>query len=544
MRDLLPESSMEGISCIACHATLGPVDVHAANAGGARYEGNATWTSFLTGREFLARPEDREDLPGIGNSGYAMDLARFLGTSTAATRASDPVVHARASVATKNYLRSSEFCGACHDVRLFGTDVVGRARGEHFKRLRNAYSEWRSWSDTEARAGRVAATCADCHMSLFPGICEPGGAGGEGCPAGSHFVARAPGSRELHAAAIASPASRTAPHYFTSVDLPLSDSFPDAFADDTTLDGDGLPLGLRLRRDLLLAHTFRFELGAVRREGATLEIPVVLENTGAGHRVPAGFSQEREVWVELTVTDARERVVYEVGHVASNDTDLADKVFLRVTTSDAVKDSEGRPLGVFGADVADGPDAPAWSPNPTRGGTAFRGRGLINLQNGFLRCVRCTGVIDAAGHCQAGPGQGRTRSDRYDDGAYDLDTGTCTSNLSGGEELFETFFPVGALDAERGVVRAPDAIVDTRSAKPGVPLTYTYVLPIARAEPPFRVEARLRFRAFPPYLIRAFADYETRKSNSGLRPSGPQVRLEMLRRIDIVDIGHATASIP
>ena len=91
--------------------------------------------------------------------------------------------------------------------------------------------------------------------------------------------------------------------------------------------------------------------------------------------------------MEMTVKDARGAVVYEVGHLPSDDADLRDKIFLRVNTSDGTLDGKGRPLGLFGADVIDGPDAPAWSPNPARGGTTFRGRGLINLQNGFLRCL-------------------------------------------------------------------------------------------------------------------------------------------------------------
>src|SRR5205823_1967665 len=146
--------------------------------------------------------------------------------------------------------------------------------------------------------------------------------------------------------------------------------------------------------------------------------------------------------------------------------------------------------------------------------------GLINLQNGFLRCVRCIGIVDADGRCQAGQGQGRTRADRYADGDYDADTGECRSNLRGGEELFETYFPIGALDADRGVAKGPDAIIDTRSAPPGVPLTYTYAIDARGHEPPFRVEAALRFRSFPPYLVRAFAAYEARKSAAGERPSG------------------------
>jgi len=541
MRDLLPAASMEGISCAACHATIGPVGPHTA-ARTFTYEGNATWTSLATGATFGARPEDLAGRFGIANSGYLLDASSFLRTAIgrAPAPAADLAPHRRPADATRRYLASSEFCGACHDVRLFGSDVVGaRDRGEHFKRLRNAYSEWRAWADVEERAGRRASTCQDCHMSLFPGVCAPGGDGGGACPRGTHFEPRPPGARGDGRASPNAEARRIASHYFTSVDVPLTPAYPDDFATDAALDADGAPLGLRARRDLLLRSAFTFDVESPARTGSRLDVPVVVKNTGAGHRVPAGFSQEREIWVELTVTDARGDVVYQVGKIDADDADLRDKVFLRVTTRDAPADANGRPLGVFGADVADGADVPAWSPNPALGGTSFRGKGLINLQNGFLRCVRCIGVIDATGKCQPLPGQGRTRADRFDDAAYDPDTGECRSNLSGGNELFETYFPLGALDADRGIAKAPDAIIDTRSAPPGVPIRYVYEIDVGRRPPPFKVTARLRFRAFPPFLVRAFAAYEAAKAAEGFRPSGPQVTLDMLRRIDVVDLAEA-----
>jgi hypothetical protein len=198
---------------------------------------------------------------------------------------------------------------------------------------------------------------------------------------------------------------------------------------------------------------------------------------------------------------------------------------------------------MFGADVADGPDVPRWSPDPARGGSTFRGRGLVNLQNGFLRCVRCIGTIDAEGRCQPGPGQGATRADRFEDGAYDPDTGECSSNLRSGEELFETYFPVGALDASRGIAKAPDAILDTRSARPGVPRTYTYVLDVGARPPPFTVDATLHFRAFPPFLVRAFAAYEAQRAAEGGRPSGPLVTPDMRRRLDVLDLASVRARV-
>ena len=245
----------------------------------------------------------------------------------------------------------------------------------------------------------------------------------------------------------------------------------------------------------------------------------------------------------MTVKDGRGDAVYEVGKLTSDDADLQDKVFTRISTRDDVKDFKGRPQGVFGADVVDGRDVGTWDPNPAFGGTSFRGKGLINMQNGFLRCVRCIGFIDAAGRCQPGPGQGRTRADRFDDGAYDLDTGECRSNLIGNSAFFETYFPVGALDADRGTLKAPDAILDQRSAPPGVLVRYTYELDTLGRTGPFTVTAKLRFRPFPPFLLRAFADYEARKAAQGLRPSGPQVKPSMFARNHPIDLAEATRTI-
>ncbi|HTJ84823.1 MAG TPA: hypothetical protein VL400_24055, partial [Polyangiaceae bacterium] len=108
---------------------------------------------------------------------------------------------------------------------------------------------------------------------------------------------------------------------------------------------------------------------------------------------------------------------------------------------------------------------------------------------------------------------------------------------------FETYFPVGALDASRGIAKAPDAIIDTRSLPPGVPITYTYDLEARGAAPPFKVEARLLFRSFPPYLVRTFAAYEREMDRLGKRPSGPLVDDSMLERIEIVEVGHARATV-
>jgi hypothetical protein len=539
VRDLDPEATRAGIGCVVCHAAISP-----GHDGGARLAGNPGWTSFLSGARFASRPEDDRGLLGIANSGYRFDRARFLASDVAF----DGVPHHRTDDDTARYALSSEACGACHDVRLFGTDVLGGSeRGEHFKRLRNVYSEWRAWADEERIAGRTPATCQDCHMSLYPGVCLAGdGGSGEanvGCPAGTHFEARPPGA--YPEGRVATSSARETPvlfHGFTSVDLPLSPGFADGWVSDPALDVNGIPVGLAARRAQLLRHTFTLALDGARREAAKLVVRVQLTNRGAGHRVPAGFSQERETWVELEVRDGRGALVYQVGHLDRPSENLRDKVFAAV-------DAER-----FGADVRDGPDAPRWTEEPPDGlapGPVFRGLGLINLQNGFLRCVRCIGKIDGRGVCQPDEarGQGKVRADRFVDGAYDLDTGECRSNLSGRNALFETYFPVGALDAERGVTKAPDAIVDTRSAPPGVTTTYRYEIPLASArspaaEGPLTVRAVLHFRPFPPFLLDAFVRYEAEQARLGRRPSGPQITSAAFARLDVVDLAEVRTSVP
>jgi hypothetical protein len=355
------------------------------------------------------------------------------------------------------------------------------------------------------------------------------------CPPGTRFAAVPPGTYPEGARVAGGEPAHVHTHSFTGVDIPLDPAFDPSALDDATLDVDGAPVGARARRDLLLARTFRVAVDGATRRGDRLELPVTVENIGAGHRVPAGFSQEREIWLHVRVTDARGTLLYEAGRVDAPTDDLRDKRFLRVTTTDTFTDRRGRPLGLFGADVADGPEVPRW--DDAGDGLTFFGEGLINFQNGFLRCVSCIGSIDARGRCQPLPGQERARADRFTDGDYDPDTGACRSNLRGANALFETYFPIGALDATRGVVRGPDAIVDTRSLAPHAPHRYIHSLSLAGAAPgPLTIDIRLRFRAFPPYLLRAFIDYEREQDRLGRRPSGPLIDSRALARLDIVDV--------
>lgn len=256
------------------------------------------------------------------------------------------------------YLQTSQYCGACHDVRLPTADPVYE---ESFLRLENLYTEWyRSSlnlhpdSDPAARnpyrdeAGNPQRiVCQDCHMSLFP-YAPPGTypgdytAGEEDCD--DQGVC---GETLFSTGALANlrptRKARVTTHNMSGPDrglgylaptkgqlgldenapLPPSLSLPNQRAtEENAADPDyGLPMSLEARRKQLLEHSAAISLagtpelidpsdrdcsdGSCCDASGNCNLPVKawLTNVNGGHNVAAGFSQERQMWVELTVQD-------------------------------------------------------------------------------------------------------------------------------------------------------------------------------------------------------------------------------------------------
>ncbi len=232
------------------------------------------------------------------------------------------------------HLRSARFCGACHDVRLDQPDVVAR---EPFGRLENLFSEWAAspWADADhpqnplrgqpgigglhdgrEDAGEVI-TCQDCHMSLYPARGFRDAVAYDAAFAGVDPASLTRKADKLYPAGPAAvpedggrtPRRRVAVHAMVGASHPVV-PFEDKVGVEahcaTATDAFGGPACVRQRRDAMLKAALMLDLSetpptAQRR--APLEVTAWIENVGAGHNVPAGFSQEREVWVALTVTD-------------------------------------------------------------------------------------------------------------------------------------------------------------------------------------------------------------------------------------------------
>lgn len=332
---------------------------------------------------------------------------------------------------TNPYLRSSEFCGSCHDVRL-GADDQATPEPDA-QRLENLFTEWQQGPYGPTPNGNNT-TCQDCHMSLYP--------------------LGPPGSRAINTVTVFPMIStrtvrQVSTHYFTGVDIALIENFPGQTSAGT--DSYGLPIGQADRRMALLRAAAGMQVNAPASVAAAgiLSIAVDVTNVGSGHNIPSGFSQERQMWIELTVTDAEGDDIYKSGHLIDSahpqtgeltpDGSLDDEDLQNFTVT--LAPVTGRNIGMI-----HGPDY-----NERPHGVNL---GLVNFGNEFIS---------------------------YDDAT--------------GQEV-EEFVPFAAEHMNNSISIPP---LQTR--------TNTYDIPLPNeVEGPITVKARLLFRAFPPRFLRFLAE--------------------------------------
>jgi len=183
---------------------------------------------------------------------------------------------------------SPRLCGSCHDV--FSPDGF---------KIEEAYSEWKN--GPYARRGIV---CENCHMGPEPG--KPTSHD----ELGLNYIVD-PGIFP------AAPKRHLSNHRFTGPDYSLLKAFGQA---DLGLGNDSfarLESHLESERETLLhnAATMRVTHPPQARKGSTLRVAVAVTNAGAGHNLPTGFASERQLWLEVTVTDQAGRRLFSSGDV-------------------------------------------------------------------------------------------------------------------------------------------------------------------------------------------------------------------------------------
>ncbi|MCG8567776.1 MAG: cytochrome c family protein [Desulfobacterales bacterium] len=164
---------------------------------------------------------------------------------------------------------SSKFCGTCHNVKhvAFGTD------------LETTYTEWEQ-SPYNNKDPKKRVTCQGCHMYQRPGV-----------PAtGSTDRPENPGS--------AADYSDERPHIFTHYFI----------GGNTGVVADEEKIQMARER---LQNAAELSLDTAELKKGKLRVHV--KNSGAGHSLPTGLGDLRQVWLEVRVTDPSGALFYQSG---------------------------------------------------------------------------------------------------------------------------------------------------------------------------------------------------------------------------------------
>ncbi len=187
----------------------------------------------------------------------------------------------------------SKICGTCHDVKhvAFGTEIE------------TTYTEWKNspYNDPDPQK-RV--TCQGCHMYQRPGV-----------PAtGSTPRPENPGS--------ATDYSEERPHIFTHY-------FVGGNAADTGKFGREEKTKMAVER-LQNAATLSIDISNINQK----RIDIIVENTGAGHSIPTGVADLRQVWLEITVMDKDNKKRFQSGVLNKKNELPGDAVIYRTVFGD------------------------------------------------------------------------------------------------------------------------------------------------------------------------------------------------------------------
>jgi hypothetical protein len=279
----------EGISCTVCHSVRKPAMTDIPEKGflGSSLS-NADFIFFPTKQ--LVGPTVSDPLPE-GNEFHSYGFSTQKRSS--------------------EYLSSEKFCGACHNVNL--PEFPDTVTGTPYQVEQGTFTEWEnsSYNSTNNRYGKPVS-CADCHMSLFASW-DP-------------LAKKRRGPGEYPQNPVAKGFARVrkhAIHQFTSASRVLfeeSERFPNQ--DKKENDAFGIPLGQEQRRQEFLKAACTIQIkndkAKIENPHGTFPLEVVVTNENAGHHVPTGLSQEREVWLEVIGRTEDGKVVLHSGALSES----------------------------------------------------------------------------------------------------------------------------------------------------------------------------------------------------------------------------------
>lgn len=264
----------EALSCVRCHSPVGHVTGELPTTEGdyskvSEIGSKGVFCDFchsvkasagIGNAPFILEPGQGENNPGIKWGPFKDSESPFHGTEFSE-------LHTR-----------SEFCGMCHDVTHAGNDLP----------IEKTYTEWRG-SPYNTLDPNTVVNCQDCHMRQRPGIPATGSterpdSPGKACVMGLERK-----------------------HIYTHYMVGGNGVVP-------YLLGDTLHTILTKER-LKNAASLEILTPDTLSSGGLGEVKIKVTNIGAGHYLPTGLTEIRQMWLEIRVLDDAGNTVYTSGTV-------------------------------------------------------------------------------------------------------------------------------------------------------------------------------------------------------------------------------------
>ena len=205
------------------------------------------------------------DVSGLENGAYVMDVKSENFPIKRGPRR-DAVSPYHATEYSDLHTRS-EFCGACHNVTHPTNNVP----------IERTYDEW-----YESAYRLRGVECQDCHMKAVSGKSAQMG----------------PNRKDRVS------------HHFASANTTIMQYFNEFENAERARD--------------LLATAAKVSIAGISNDaksGDYIDLSIKVENTGAGHKLPTGFPEGREVWLEVLITDAKGDKIFHSGEIKGGKTE-------------------------------------------------------------------------------------------------------------------------------------------------------------------------------------------------------------------------------
>ncbi|MGB2690455.1 MAG: multiheme c-type cytochrome [Desulfobacterales bacterium] len=271
------EEIIEMKACVKCHTPLG-FRSYSISSPGDDYD---KLTQLPAQGIFCNWCHNIDEVKHIGDARYEVapgggeeDPSTMLGPRKDATSDFHPTKYSE--LHTK-----SEFCGLCHNVSHAANKLP----------LEQTYDEWKN-SPYNTGNSETTINCQDCHMRQKPRIPSTGkterpdnpGKAADGGPFRKHVWT----------------------HYFVGANAIV-----------TKLLGSDVHAQMAIERlkhaaDLKLIKTSSYK----RNELSYIQIKVI--NSGAGHYLPTGLTEVRQMWLSVVINDARGKTIFKSGSLDKN----------------------------------------------------------------------------------------------------------------------------------------------------------------------------------------------------------------------------------